>query len=305
MTEQAMKISFFLKNSVKCPVCNTEFKKEEMLSGRGRLIAKSLTDELRRIYEPSRKAGEIFPLIYPVMTCPECLYSTYNDDFQTIKKENVPMALSQRVKREYEIKTIFSDIDFRKQRDLYTGAGSYILAIGSYSFIGKECAPTFKKALSSLRAAWLFDDLHNKHPNQKYDRLKIIMYKKAIEYYNRSIKFGPTGEEGIDGLKTFDPDLDKNYGYQGFLFIASLLMFKYGDQGDKTDRIAKLQNAKRIVSRIFWSGKSSKNMPSFILDNAKDLYENIGEQVKELTKEELTKEELTKEELTKEELTKG
>ena len=193
------------------------------------------------------------------------------------------MALSQKAKREFEIKNIFTDIDFRKQRDLYTGAASYILAIGSYSFIGKEYAPTFKKALSSLRAAWVFDDLHKKHPDQKYDRLKIIMYKKAIDYYERSIKFGPTGEEGIDALKTFGPDLDKNYGYHGFLFIASLLMFKYGDQRDKEDRIAKLQNAKRIVSRVFGSGKSSKNMPSFILDNAKYLYEKIGQQVKELT----------------------
>ncbi len=283
MTETAISISFFLKYPIKCPVCGTEFKKEEMLSGRGRLITKNLTDELRRMYEPSKKAGEIFPLVYPVMVCPICLYSTYNEDFQTIKVEKVPMALSQQAKREFEIKSIFPDIDFREQRDLYTGAATYSLAIGSYSFIDKEYAPTFKKALSSLRAAWVFDDLHKKHPHQKYDRLKIMMYKKAIGYYDRSIKFGPTGEEGIDAIKTFGPDLDKNYGYQGFLFIASLLMFKYGEQRDKEDRIAKLQNAKRVVSRVFGSGKSSKNMPAFILDNAKDLYEKIGDQVKGLT----------------------
>ncbi|HEB30165.1 hypothetical protein LCGC14_2296610 [marine sediment metagenome] len=283
MAESAMRISFFQKNPIKCPVCGTEFRKEEMLSGRGRLITKNLTDELRRIYEPSKKAGEIFPLVYPVMVCPICLYSTYNEDFQTIKEEKVPMVLSQQAKREFEIKNIFPDIDFRKQRGLYTGAASYILAIGSYSFIDKEYAPTFKKGLSSLRAAWVFDDLHKKYPHQKYDRLKIMMYKKAIGYYDRSIKFGQTGEEGIDAIKTFGPDLDKNYGYQGFLFMASLMLFKYGDQRDKGERIAKLQNAKRIVSRVFGSGKSSKNMPSFILDNAKDLYEKIGEQVKELT----------------------
>jgi uncharacterized protein (DUF2225 family) len=282
MNETAMRISFYLKDSIKCPVCSTEFRKEEMLSGRGRLITKNLTDELRRIYEPSKKAGEIFPLVYPVMVCPVCLYSTYYDDFQTIKEANVPMVFSQKSKREFEIKNIFPDIDFRKQRDLYTGAASYILAIGSYSFIEKEYAPTFKKALCSLRAAWVFDDLHKKHPHQNYDRLKITMYKKAIDYYERSIKFGPTGEEGIDAIKTFGPDLDKNYGYQGFLFIASLLMFKYGEQRDKEERIAKLQNAKRIVSRVFGSGKSSKKMPTFILENAKELYEKIGDQVKGL-----------------------
>ena len=283
MTDSAMRISFYLKNSSKCPVCSTEFRKEEMLSGRGRLITKNLTDELRRIYEPSKKAGEIFPLVYPVMVCPVCLYAAYNDDFHTIKETKVPMAASQMAKREFEIKNIFPGIDFRKQRDLYTGAASYILAIGSYSFIQKEYAPTFKKALSSLRAAWVFDDLHKKHPGQMYDRLKIIMYKKAIDYYERTISYGPTGEEGIDSIKTFGPDLDKNYGYPGFLFIASLLMFKYGEQKDREERIAKLQNAKRIVSRVFGSGKSSKNLPEFILDNAKELYEKIGDEVKELS----------------------
>jgi uncharacterized protein (DUF2225 family) len=283
MAEPGMKISFFLKNSIRCPVCGTEFKKEEMLSGRGRLITKNLTDELRRIYEPSKKAGEIFPLVYPVVVCPECLFATYHEDFQTIKPDMITAAFSQRVKREFEVKSIFPGIDFRQLRDLRTGAGSYVLAIGSYSFIDKEYAPTFKKGLSSLRAAWVFDDLQKKYPGRNYDRLKLMMYRKAIGYYDRSIKYGPTGEEGIDSIKSFGPDLDKNYGYSGFLFISSLLMFKYGDKSDKEERIAKLQNAKRIVSRVFGTGKSSKSLPSFILDNSKDLYEKIGEQVKELT----------------------
>jgi uncharacterized protein (DUF2225 family) len=37
------------------------------------------------------------------------------------------------------------------------------------------------------------------------------------------------------------------------------------------------------VSKVFGTGKSSKSLPSFILDNAKYLYEKIGEEVKELT----------------------
>jgi uncharacterized protein (DUF2225 family) len=283
MAEPGMKISFFLKNTIRCTVCGTEFKKEEMLSGRGRLITKKLTDELRRIYEPSKKAGEVFPLVYPVTVCPECLFATYPEDFNAIKPQNVPAAFSQRTKREFEVKSIFPGIDFRRLRDLRTGAASYILAIGSYSFIEKEYAPTFKKGLSSIRAAWVFDDLQKKFPGQNYDQLKLKMYKKAIVYYDRAISYGPTGEEGIDAIKSFGPDLDKNYGYSGFLFIASLLMFKYGEKIDMEERIAKLQSAKRIVSKVFGTGKSSKSLPSFILDNAKYLYEKIGEEVKELT----------------------
>lgn len=283
MEDTSKKKSYYLKNPVGCPVCGAEFKKEEMLSGGGRLIAKDITDELRRIYEPSKKAGEIYPLIYPVMVCPECLYAAYNDDFQAVGKDFLSIALSQKVKREHDVKLLFPIIDFRKPRNLFTGTASYILAIGCYSFIGGERAPTYKKAVSSLRAAWLFEDLHKKYPDQNYDRLKTVMYKKSIGYYERSIKYGQTGEERIDSVKNFGPDLDKNYGFQGVLFISSLLLFKYGDEWDEEEKMVKLQNAKRIVSRVFGSGKSSKSKPSFILELSKDLYEKINTKIAELS----------------------
>lgn len=283
MEETSVKTSYYLKTSINCPVCGTEFKKEEMLSGGGRLIAKDITDELRRVYEPSKKAGEIYPLIYPVMVCPECLYAAYNDDFQMVSKDFLSIALSQKVKREHDVKLVFPIIDFRKHRNLFTGTASYILAIGCYSFIGEERAPTFKKAISSLRAAWLFGDLHIKYPDQNYDRLKTVMYKKAIGYYERSIKYAQTGEERIDSVKYFGPDLDKNYGFQGVLYTSSLLLFKYGEEEDE-EEIVKLQNAKRVVSRVFGSGKSSKSKPSYILELSKDLYEKINTKIAELSK---------------------
>jgi uncharacterized protein (DUF2225 family) len=277
-----VKVSYYLKKPITCPVCGTSFQKEEMLSGGGRLIVKDTTDELRRIYEPSKKVGELCPLIYPVTVCPDCFYAAYPEDFPFIKDELVYMALSQKEKRKSDIKLIFPIVDYQKPRNLFTGTASYILSIGSYSFHDKERAPTFKKALSSLRSAWLFDDLEKKYTGQNYDKIKYIMYKKAINYYEKSVTYSQTGGEKIDAVKHYGPDLDKNYGYPGVLFMSTLLLFKYGNEENDEEWIQKLKRAKIVVSKIFGMGKSSKSKPTFILDLAKDLYDMIGKKVTEL-----------------------
>jgi len=275
MPENQKKVSFYQKNATKCPVCGHSFYKEEMLTGGGRLIAKSITDELRRIYVPSKKVGEIYPLIYPVTVCPECLYAAYHEDFNLILEKNIEVAYSQRIKRKHDISLIFPVIDFKKPRNLMSGAASYILAISSYSFMDPEIAPTFKKGISALRAAWIFDDLNKKYPGQNYDKIKLLFYKKAAKYYELTVQYAQSGEERIDHVKNFGPDLDKNYGFEGVLYISSLLLFKYGIEENDPDFKNKLISAKRIISKVFGSGKSSKNKPSLILDLSKELYEKI------------------------------
>ncbi|MBN2324430.1 MAG: DUF2225 domain-containing protein [Spirochaetes bacterium] len=277
-----VRVSYYLKNPITCPVCGDVFKKEEMLTGRGRLIARQTTDELRRTYEPSKKVRELNPLIYPVTVCPSCYYSAYPEDFPSIVKEHTGIALSQKTKRIHDISLFFPIVDFRRPRNLFTGAASYILAVGCYSFMPKDRAPSFKKGLSALRAAWLFGDLEDKYPGQNFGKLKRLLYCKAADFYERTIAYSQTGEERIESVKHFGPDLDKNYGFQGILFIASLLLFKYGQSSDTEERAHKLESAKRTISRIFGSGKSSKSKPSQILDLSKDLYEMIGTEIERL-----------------------
>ncbi|UCB45322.1 MAG: DUF2225 domain-containing protein [Spirochaetota bacterium] len=280
--KKSYKVSFYLKNPITCPVCGNIFKKEEMLTGRGRLITKDITDELRRRYEPSKKAGELMPLIYPVTVCPSCYYSAYHDDFPNIKDEYIEIALSQKVKRHHDITLIFPIVDFKKPRNIFTGTASYILSVSCYAFHPKESTPTFMKALSALRAAWLFSDLEQKYPGQNYEKVGIFMYKKAMGFYEQSIEYAQTGEERIDNIKHFGPDLDKSYGFEGLLYVASMLVYKYGDDPDPESRIKMLESAKRTISKIFGRGKSSKSKPSFILDRSKDLYEEITAKIEEL-----------------------
>jgi len=282
LQEDSIRVSYYQKTPSTCPVCNTIFKKEEMLTGRGRLIAKAITDELRRIYEPSKKAGEINPLIYAVTVCPECYYSAFAEDFNLINPDYLSIAKAQSVKRKSDVKLIFPVVDFKKPRNMFTGTAGYILAISCYSFHKKGVAPTFKKALSSLRAAWLFGDLDKKYPGQNYGRIKMMMYKKAMYYYELTIDYAQIGKEVIDHVKSFGPDLDKNYGFQGLLFISSLLLLKYGDRNDIEKRIQKLTDAKRIISKIFGLGNKSKEKPTHILELSKDVYKKINKEIEDL-----------------------
>ncbi len=282
MAESAKRVSYFQKKETICPVCGSKFFREDMLSGGGRLIAKEITDELRRIYEPSKKVGEIYPLIYPVSVCPECLYAAYPQDFDKIEDKYREVLASLKDKRRHDISLIFPVVDFKKPRNLISGAASYILAISSYSFHSSDVAPTFKKGLSSIRVAWIFDDLDKKYPGQNYDKIKILFYKKAARYYELTVKYAQTGEEKIDSVRNFGPDLDKNYGYEGVLYLSSLLKFKYGIDEDEPDIVDKLNKLKQVISKVFGVGKSSKSKPSLILDLAKELYEKINKRLEEL-----------------------
>ena len=80
-----LSISFYSKTKVACPVCMKDFQKEEMLTGGGRMIAGSLTDELRRNFEPSVKYGKVYPLIYAIGACPHCHTALFWQDFQQLE----------------------------------------------------------------------------------------------------------------------------------------------------------------------------------------------------------------------------
>ncbi|RPJ07685.1 MAG: DUF2225 domain-containing protein, partial [Spirochaetaceae bacterium] len=85
--DKIKKITFFQNQKIQCPICGDTFYREELLTGGGRLIAGKLTDELRRLYEPSVKFGEINPLVYPITVCPSCYYAVFADDFLLKEKD--------------------------------------------------------------------------------------------------------------------------------------------------------------------------------------------------------------------------
>ncbi|MCL2067888.1 MAG: DUF2225 domain-containing protein [Treponema sp.] len=271
-----LKLTFLSKKEYECPVCETAFHKEELLSGGGRLIAGALTEELHRLYEPSAKYGEVFPLVYQAVVCPKCWYASMESDFSQISADIKEKLEKDCDKRMEETLLIFPNLDFNESRTLMEGAASQYLALRCYDFFGKEASPTIKQGLASLRCAWLLDEIHKKYPDQHYDWLAELFRRKAQYLYNEALAREQTGKEALSGLKILGPDTDKNYSYEGMLYLCAYLRYKYGPSHDEAQRKTSLEDARRTIAKLFGMGKRSKEKPGAFLDLARTVYDAIN-----------------------------
>lgn len=274
-------ITFYSKDQVECPICTAKFKREELMTGGGRLIAGVLTDELRRMYEPSAKFGEIVPLVYTMNVCPKCYYASFPQDFCILDKESLNRIYERMQERYESVKRLFSKFNFAQARTLNEGAASYYLAILCYDHVDPKFSPTIKQAVCSLRAAWLFGDLGRRFPEENYGYVSDLFYKKALFFYRRAVELETSGKEMIANLKSFGPDLDKNYGYDGVLYLAALLEVKYGSRTDPAKRHELLAYHRRALAKMFGLGKSTKSKPGPLLEHARALYDTIVAEIKE------------------------
>jgi uncharacterized protein (DUF2225 family) len=275
------KVSFQSKEEYICPVCDAAFHREELLTGSGRLIAGAITDELHRLYEPSVKYGDVYPLAYQATVCPECWFASMDKDFLDLPKSVREKALEDRDSRVAELNLAFPRVDFHQPRDLVNGAASLYLAARCYDYYPKEFSPTMKQGLAMLRGGWLLEEMDKKYPGQHFDWLARLFKKKAQFFYSEAIRREQSGRETLSGIKNFGPDTDKNYAYEGALYLSGLLRLKYGPRDDPEDRAASLGEVKRTIAKIFGLGKSSKSKPGPLLEHARNLYDSINKELNE------------------------
>lgn len=270
------KISYWSKNKCHCPVCQNNFEREEMLSGSGRMIAGELTDELHRIFEPSAKYGQIYPLIYSIGACPKCHTALFWNDFEEIQ-DNASLndLLADSKNRMETVSNMFPYYELTRERNLLDGAAMYYLALLSYEKVDLSYAPTMKRAIISLRLAWLCNDLQKVVPDHNYDYVAQVFYRKAQFFYEQTLINETQRIETIAKITNFGPDIDKNYGYDGVIYLNSLLEYKYGQTEDMQMRYKKLDANKRSIARIFGLGKSSKAKPGPLLEKSRDLYDKL------------------------------
>ncbi len=278
-------LTFFSKDPIECPVCGYQFRREELMSGGGRLNAGKLTEELRRLYIPTQKWGKVNPLIYPITVCPNCFYSAFKEDFRNkYLTESEIMALEnyRKVRGEYAI-AIVGNVDFEKPRDLNHGLLSYILAVSCYPFLSKKVAPSFKKALASLRAAWLAGDLLDETKNHMYARLQLLLYRKSLEFYSEFLENQSKGKETIDSIKFFGPDTDKDFGFDGVLYICAVLKYKLLFlEEDINRKLEILSECKRYIAKFVGIGKKSVDKPSDVIELGRDLYDRMSKDEEDL-----------------------
>jgi uncharacterized protein (DUF2225 family) len=269
-------ISFFQKNAINCPVCDASIYREELLTGRGRLIAGNLTKELRRLYEESKKFGEVSPLVYPVTVCPDCYYASWKEDFSRLPPESVNRLKEDQDQRVETVGSLLGHTNFTNPRTLKEGLASYYLSIRCYDHFTKEFSPVIKQAISCLRAAWLCNDLERTFPGENYGYLGRIFYRKARYFYNIALEYEQKGVQTVSGCPNLGPDIDKNYSYDGMIYLCGYLEYHFGPRKNEEKRQEALLRAKRSVARIFGMGKASRNKPLPLLENAKDLYNEIS-----------------------------
>ncbi len=286
MNNNQRNISYRMKDPVICPICGAKYFKEMLLTGGGRLIAGNLTPELRRLYVPSKKFGVVIPLIYPISVCPSCLYDSFGDDFNKLQDVEIMKIKSEINSRKEGIQKIFGKLNFEDNRNLVTGSASYILAIDCYQKRGYQVAPTPKKAICSLRAAWLLGDMHEKFPDIGYDKIQKFLYLKAMNYYKTLMDIMSSGSEPHDQfVHLLGPDTDKNWGFDGVIYLNGYFNFKFLDELAKNDeeKLKILEESKRLVGKLYGMGKASKAKPSVLINLARDLYESINAKIEQIT----------------------
>jgi uncharacterized protein (DUF2225 family) len=281
MANEELKVSFLSKDELVCPVCDTWFHREELLSGGGRIIAGTITDELHRLYEPSLKYGDVYPLAYQATVCPECWFASMDKDFSGLPRDARDRVMVDREKRFDEVALIFPHVDFHENRTLISGVASLYLTLVCYDYFPLEFSPTLKQGIAALRTGWLLDELNNKNPGEHYDWLALLFKKKAYFLYTEAILKEQSGKEKFGGIKNFGPDTDKNFAYEGVLYLSALLAYKYGPTEDIARRTAYLGEAKRTIAKIFGLGKSSKSRPGPLLEHARNIYNQINKELNE------------------------
>lgn len=269
------KISYCAKNETVCPICRTQFFREQLLS-RGRLNAGELSDELYRDYLETQKYGEIYPLVYPVSVCPNCLYAAYASHFDNPGKDDCLQNLQAGFEeRKNVVQPIFPNLDFSRNRSLKEGIASYILAALCYQHFPPSKVPTFFIGLSFLRAGWLARNLHTKESGENYNRLAEILLRKAAYFYSQILVNDQNKTEDIESVPYHGPDLDNNYGIDGIYYLQGVLQLKYGSVNNIPERIRSLKAARTAVSRIVGFGKSSKEKPSALLELGRALHKSL------------------------------
>jgi uncharacterized protein len=276
-SEKEKKVTFISKEPIVCPVCETSFNREELFSGR--VNAGDLTDELHRTYIPTHNYGEVFPLVYELTVCPACWYSAYKSDFLGLPSKLASVLKDQTAARVEATQRVFGGADFTSPRGLVEGAASYYLAMLSYELLPKEFSPAIKQGMSALRAAWLCGYLDKKKPGENFLYAGRVFYSKARFLYRLAVELEQKGKEQLTTVKWLGPDTDKNYGFEGVLYLSAILELKYGPKEDEAKRLEVLDASKRTIAKMFGIGKKSKSKPGPLVDKVRDLYDFLKKEL--------------------------
>lgn len=285
-------ISFFKKEEdVKCPACGTVINQEVMKTGSGRLDAGELDIDLHRNYLSTKQHGQVFPLLYLVWTCSKCYYTAFQFDFERQHKNTKARICKSSAKaaRLKILDHLFSKMpNFNEQRGLTEGVAAYLLAVATYEQYDSHDSPTIRMAICMVRLAWLCK--HIKEHSQETEEINMLIsmfYRKAFFLYDKALELTMKGVEEITNIRGLGPDFDKEYGYDGVIYMHAWLYVNHDilvDNGDDY-KLAILKKLRTNLSKVFGFGKSSKEKPSSLMGVAKETYNTVKTELEKFPNE--------------------
>lgn len=286
---EEVKNSYFEKKETVCPCCGFGFFREKYFSGSSRFIAKDLAPDLRRQYQPTKKYGYVYPLIYFIVVCPECFYADFPETFNIVNQEEKKIILKNQFLYLEKIKEILNieNIDFNEPRDLKMGIVSYFLTI---SYVNNRFHEKnqqgksdilIKKAMSAIRSAWCLDDLMiaDKENEDYWGSLKNYFYFLAYKVYDNIMEdMNQFNKSPSDKVQWFGPDLDFDFGVDGILYLSGYLGYTHYEYIEDKDLLKKKIIAySKCFSHIFGKGKASMGKTRPLLLHAEEMYKKISE----------------------------
>ena len=225
-----------------------------------------------------RDFGEVHPLVYDVTVCPSCFYAALRSDFSAVPQKTLATLEAETAARvspgPERLSRVWTSrapgVSWR-ERPATTWRFS-ATSVFPRTFLRPSrapcaaCAPRGCAAISTRR-----------RPNENFDYLALVFYRKARVLYRGAIDREQSGKEPIGAAKWMGP----GHGQELRVSKASFTCRGCWSSSTATGEIRDLPgepswtSRKRTIAKMFGLGKRSKAKPGPLLDKARDLYERL------------------------------
>jgi len=156
----------FWEKEFTCPFCGHRFKKKMVFFDAVKIKSRDI--DLKPIFE------DVNPMLYEVVTCPNCYFSAFDRDFETIKikgeeTEKKLKKLLEEARKKIKIKDEETPTEAIKR---------YALSGIVYSVLNQRK----KVAISYLKIAWLFREMGKPEDEKRYLERALREFENHFKY---------------------------------------------------------------------------------------------------------------------------
>lgn len=156
----------FFSKEVICPVCANDFKGINYKQKGFKFLNRE--SDFHETFEGGT------PIMHDIWVCPSCYYAAKKEEFAKIKVKEIEKIMNAKLERAKTVK----GVEFTKIRDYESSIASYKLAIMCYEKM--EFGSGYVGNLY-LKMAWIAREKRKKDDEQKYLKLTLEKFEKAVE----------------------------------------------------------------------------------------------------------------------------